>query len=84
MVQRTSATVWPATNGHAAARDADETTRLLPPNGKGDDDDKPVWDGLTEFEHLPRWRRPSIFWLMGPYAIFTLAFGGIIVPKVTL
>ncbi|EGX92909.1 tetracycline-efflux transporter, putative [Cordyceps militaris CM01] len=84
MVQRNGAAVRSAAvaNGHVA-RDADETSRLLP-NGPDEEYDKPVWDGLTEFEHLPFWRRPSIFWLMGPYAIFTLAFGGVIVPKVTL
>lgn len=69
-------------NGYAD-RHIDESTRLLP-NGEVDDDHKPVWDGLTDFEHLPKWRRPSILWLMGPYAIFTLAFGGVIVPKITL
>ncbi len=81
MVQRNGAAVRSA-NGHAA-RDVDETSRLLP-NDLEEEYNKPVWDGLAEYEHLPRWRRPSIFWLMGPYAIFTLAFGGIIVPKVTL
>ncbi|OAA81436.1 Major facilitator superfamily domain, general substrate transporter [Akanthomyces lecanii RCEF 1005] len=81
MVQRNGAAVRSA-NGHAA-RDVDETSRLLA-NDLEEEYNKPVWDGLAEYEHLPRWRRPSIFWLMGPYAIFTLAFGGIIVPKVTL
>ncbi|KAJ6784008.1 hypothetical protein PWT90_07785 [Aphanocladium album] len=82
MAQRKLATGPPAANGHAAT-DVDETSRLLP-NELQEEYNKPVWDGLTEFEHLPWWRRPSVFWLMGPYAIFTLAFGGIIVPKVTL
>lgn len=89
MAQTTRSTGRSAANGYAnghANREADESTRLLP-NGHGGADDechKPVWDGLSEFQHLPWYRRPSIFWLMGPYAIFTLAFGGIIVPKVTL
>lgn len=26
----------------------------------------------------------QVFWLLGPYAVFTLAFGGIIVPKLNL
>ncbi|TQV98825.1 hypothetical protein V2A60_007478 [Cordyceps javanica] len=82
MVLRNGAAARPA-NGHVVRDADDETTRLLA-NGPEEEHDKPVWDGLTEFEHLPWWRRPSIFWLMGPYAIFTLAFGGIIVPKVTL
>lgn len=73
-----------AANGNGyTQRIMDESSRLLP-NGQESEDHKPVWDGLTEFAHLPWWRRPSIFWLLAPYAIFTLAFGGIIVPKTTL
>ncbi|KAJ3481428.1 hypothetical protein NLG97_g7826 [Lecanicillium saksenae] len=82
MAQRKPANGRPAANGHATT-EVDESSRLLP-NDLEEEYNKPVWDGLTEFEHLPWWRRPSVFWLMGPYAIFTLAFGGIIVPKVTL
>lgn len=26
----------------------------------------------------------QVYWLLGPYAVFTLAFGGIIVPKLNL
>ncbi|KAG5974744.1 hypothetical protein E4U56_004298 [Claviceps arundinis] len=42
------------------------------------------WDGLADFEGLPWWRRPSVYWLLAPYSIFTLAFGSIIVPKLNL
>jgi hypothetical protein len=38
--------------------------------------------------HFARRIRPNthmqVFWLLGPYAVFTLAFGGIIVPKLNL
>ncbi|KAL7950112.1 major facilitator superfamily domain-containing protein [Trichoderma barbatum] len=65
-------------------RDSDvtETSQLLSPNGYGAS--KNTWDNDADFQHLPWWRRPSVFWLLGPYAIFTLAFGGIIVPKLNL
>ncbi|KAJ8611504.1 hypothetical protein MRB53_037911 [Persea americana] len=42
------------------------------------------WPGFKDFEHLPAWRRPSVFWLLPPFFLFTLAYGGIIVPKVNL
>ncbi|KAJ5575997.1 Major facilitator superfamily domain general substrate transporter [Penicillium sp. DV-2018c] len=32
----------------------------------------------------PRWRRPSIWWLMPFSLVFTLGFGGIAVPKINL
>ncbi|KAM5368641.1 hypothetical protein ACJZ2D_009413 [Fusarium nematophilum] len=69
---------------------ATERTRLLASgdletrNGDGVDSNNGGWDGHKDFEGLPWWRRPSVFWLLGPYAIFTLAFGGVIVPKLNL
>ncbi|KAG5966846.1 hypothetical protein E4U58_002401 [Claviceps cyperi] len=42
------------------------------------------WDGLADFEGLPWWHRPSVYWLLAPYSIFTLAYGSIIVPKLNL
>ncbi|KAG5973917.1 hypothetical protein E4U55_000185 [Claviceps digitariae] len=42
------------------------------------------WDGLADFKGLPWWRRPSVFWLLAPYSLYTLAFGSIIVPKLNL
>lgn len=40
--------------------------------------------GVEDFEGLPWYRRPSVFWLLGPYLLFTTAFGGSIVPKLNL
>lgn len=67
-----------------------EATRLLAPES-GDDENRVAtdgasggWDGLADFKDLPWWRQPSVFWLLGPYAIFTLAFGSVIVPKLNL
>ncbi|KAI2468939.1 MFS general substrate transporter [Annulohypoxylon bovei var. microspora] len=42
------------------------------------------WIGYEDFIGLPWWRRPSVYWLLGPYFLFTLAFGGVIVPKLNL
>ncbi|KND93116.1 Nitrilase and fragile histidine triad fusion protein NitFhit [Tolypocladium ophioglossoides CBS 100239] len=73
-----------------------ETTRLLGAgaqedgdgvgegNGAGANGRKDGWNGFDDFEGLPWWRTPSVFWLLAPFAIFTLAFGGIIVPKLNL
>ncbi|KAI0164675.1 major facilitator superfamily domain-containing protein [Xylariaceae sp. FL1272] len=46
-------------------------------NKSGPEDD-------NEFASLPQWRRPNVYWLVGPWCLFTLAFGGIIVPKIDL
>lgn len=45
---------------------------------------KDSWVGAEEFAGLPWHKRPSVFWLLPPYALFTLAFGGSIVPKLNL
>lgn len=45
---------------------------------------KDTWAGAEEFAGLPWHQRPSVFWLIPPYALFTLAFGGSIVPKLNL
>ncbi|KAK4231397.1 major facilitator superfamily domain-containing protein [Podospora fimiseda] len=43
-----------------------------------------VWVLADEFKDLPWWKRPSVWFLLVPYALFTLAFGGTIVPKFNL
>lgn len=45
---------------------------------------KDSWTGDEDFAGLPWTQRPSIYWLIGPYALFTLAFGGSLVPKLNL
>ncbi|KAI0393874.1 MFS general substrate transporter [Xylariaceae sp. FL0594] len=42
------------------------------------------WESCDEFKGLPWWQTPSVYWLLGPYMLFTLAFGGIIVPRLEL
>ncbi|KAG5926309.1 hypothetical protein E4U42_003428 [Claviceps africana] len=67
-----------------------ETTRLIASGSGGYDSEVETagagqgWDGLADFKGLPWWRRPSVFWLLVPYSLFTLAFGSIIVPKLNL
>ncbi|KAJ4425172.1 hypothetical protein N0V82_000227 [Gnomoniopsis sp. IMI 355080] len=68
----------------------DEATTLLG-GGASDSDpgDDPTlrrdsWVGDKEYAHLPWYRKPHVFWLIPPYALYTLAFGGSIVPKLNL
>ncbi|OTB06232.1 hypothetical protein M426DRAFT_318978 [Hypoxylon sp. CI-4A] len=51
-------------------------------NGNGKKQES--WVGYEDFAGLTWWRRPSVYWLLGPYFLFTLAFGGILVPKLNL
>lgn len=44
----------------------------------------PEWPGTKAFEHLPWYKRPSVPWLLPSLFVHTLAFGGILVPKLTL
>ncbi|KAK4251507.1 major facilitator superfamily domain-containing protein [Corynascus novoguineensis] len=69
--------------------EANETTGLLNGNGAHGDCTHVApgasgWTGDDDFAGLPWWRRPSVGFLLAPYAIFTLAFGGSIVPKLNL
>ncbi|KAJ4345017.1 hypothetical protein N0V95_006009 [Ascochyta clinopodiicola] len=68
----------------------DENTRLLNPtpieyrssDNRADGYEEPEW--FREFEGMPWWKRPSIYWLLPPFLLFTIAFGGIVVPKINL
>ncbi|KAJ5664976.1 uncharacterized protein N7477_007424 [Penicillium maclennaniae] len=53
----------------------------------GDDfDDEPPHyeEGPRDIDTRPRWRRPSIWWLLPFGALFTLGFGGLAVPRINL
>ncbi|RDW64258.1 MFS general substrate transporter-38 [Coleophoma crateriformis] len=50
----------------------------------GRSDTVETWPGQLDFEGLPWWNKPSIYWLLPPFFLFALAFGGIIVPKLNL
>ncbi|KAI0175740.1 MFS general substrate transporter [Hypoxylon sp. FL1284] len=54
------------------------------PNNNDNRKTQESWAGYEDFAGLPWWRTPTVYWLIGPYALFTLAFGGIIVPKLNL
>ncbi|KAF1847401.1 MFS general substrate transporter [Cucurbitaria berberidis CBS 394.84] len=62
-----------------ASRDDDGSVDVDGSDG-GDDD----WFEEADFKGLPWWKRPSIYWLLPPFLIFTIAFGGIVVPKINL
>ncbi|KAK0641619.1 major facilitator superfamily domain-containing protein [Cercophora newfieldiana] len=63
-----------------------ESTTLL--GGSSEDGSaaprKDSWVGYEDFEGLSWWKTPSVWWMMVPYAFFTLAFGGSLVPKLNL
>ncbi|KAK5016942.1 tetracycline-efflux transporter-like protein [Cryomyces antarcticus] len=61
--------------------EATESDPLLPGGGKGSGSS---WTGMAEFEGEPWWKTPSIYWMLPPFFLFTLAFGGIVVPKLNL
>ncbi|KAI9832761.1 MAG: hypothetical protein M1819_003981 [Sarea resinae] len=47
-------------------------------------DGEQEWAGTAEFKDLPWWKRPSIAWLLPLFCLSTLAYGGIVVPKLNL
>ncbi|KAJ5056739.1 hypothetical protein J3E72DRAFT_221417 [Bipolaris maydis] len=53
-------------------------------HGDEHNDSEEQWAGHADFRGLPWWKRPSIYWLLPPFLLFTTAFGGIIVPKINL
>lgn len=70
-----------------ARNSADEASPLLErsnENEDGEGDSGPSWPGSVDFAHLPWYKRPSIFWVIGPFFIMACAFGGIITPKLNL
>ncbi|MCJ1320493.1 hypothetical protein MMC15_005833 [Xylographa vitiligo] len=52
--------------------------------GEEDDSPPPAWSGAKDFEGLSVWKTPSVFWLLPAFLISSLAFGGIVVPKLNL
>ncbi|MCJ1246903.1 hypothetical protein MMC30_004114 [Trapelia coarctata] len=51
---------------------------------EADDRPTPTWSGERDFEGVPWWKKPSVFWLIPPFLTFMLAFGGTVVPKLNL
>ncbi|CAI7592979.1 unnamed protein product [Penicillium viridicatum] len=52
--------------------------------GDGAGDQYTVDRNQNDFQDLPWWKRPSIWWMLPPYLLFTVAFGGVTVPKLNL
>ncbi|KAJ5947869.1 hypothetical protein N7466_000884 [Penicillium verhagenii] len=53
-------------------------------NNDSDDEWPEEVQQLRDIDTRPRWRRPSIYWLL-PFALaYTVGFGGLAVPKITL
>ncbi|KAF2434492.1 MFS general substrate transporter [Tothia fuscella] len=69
-----------------STREVEETPLLRAPGDEDDSEDaefsrKPSY---YDWDHLPWWKRPSPYWLLGPFVLSALAFGGIMVPKINL
>ncbi|WPH03089.1 Hypothetical protein R9X50_00596400 [Acrodontium crateriforme] len=48
------------------------------------DHDEQTLEEPDDFAGLPWYKRPSVFWVLGPYFLMTIAFGGAIAPKLNL
>lgn len=64
------------------AEEDGETSPLLP--RRSEDARRPSRPDQDDFSDLPWYKRPSIFWLLGPFFLVACAFGGIITPKLNL
>ncbi|KAF1967764.1 MFS general substrate transporter [Bimuria novae-zelandiae CBS 107.79] len=76
-------------NGNTRTEELGEDAPLLScdregSTDNGDEDGETEWFGYTELQGLPWWKKPSIYWLLPPFMLFTMAFGAIIVPKLNL
>lgn len=63
--------------------DANEETALLPQQTDGEER-RSSWAGRADFDGLPWYRVPSIWWILVPFFVMACAFGGIITPKLNL
>jgi MFS family permease len=59
-----------------------ETSPLLNQSNGGREQES--WSGGEDFAHLKWYRRPSIIWILTPFLLMALAFGGSITPKINL
>ncbi|MCJ1307976.1 hypothetical protein MMC25_001626 [Agyrium rufum] len=42
------------------------------------------WAGEENFKDRPWYRRPSVYWLLPPFALYAAAWGGMIVPRINM
>ncbi|CAD0099272.1 unnamed protein product [Aureobasidium mustum] len=77
-----------ARGGIDAHLDADEQDPLLPFESRrrraSDAGSGHEWHGVDDFDHLPWYRKPSIYFVLAPFFVMTLAFGAIISPRINL
>ncbi|KAG9823605.1 MFS transporter, partial [Aureobasidium melanogenum] len=77
-----------ARGGIDAHLDADEQEPLLPFESRqrraSDAGSGHEWHGVEDFDHLPWYRKPSIYFVLAPFFVMTLAFGAIISPRINL
>jgi hypothetical protein len=71
-----------STPGETDEHTAHEDSPLLVPREDGGRKDS--WSAGEDFAHLPWHKRPSIYWMLGPFFIVALAFGGSMPPKLNL
>lgn len=67
-----------------AETDIPEREPLLSSSGARDGNDGSDNSHFAEFKDLPWYRRPSIYWVLIPFGIIALAFGGVITPRVNI
>ncbi|KAI0483297.1 MFS general substrate transporter [Xylariaceae sp. FL0804] len=82
------------TEDNSQDEEPNEASPLMERHRRGDEDDaegdddgrrkKHGSDIVDDFEGMPWWKRPSVYWLIAPFGLFSLAFGGIMVPKLDL
>ncbi|OQN97961.1 hypothetical protein B0A48_16266 [Cryoendolithus antarcticus] len=58
-----------------------EDSPLLP---RKYDNRKESWSGGDDFAHLPWHKRPNLIWVLAPFLLMALAFGGSMSPKINL
>lgn len=58
-----------------------ETSTLL---GGGNQEEDHTYFGDKDFEGLPWYKRPSIYWVLPPFFLIAMAFGGVLPPKLNL
>ncbi|KAF2675567.1 MFS general substrate transporter [Microthyrium microscopicum] len=66
-----------------------EQVPLLSSNSDSDGEDdanpRPMWDeDYSEWDGLPWYRKPSVYWLLIPFVFSAMAMGGIMIPKINL
>nr|POE79563.1 putative membrane protein [Quercus suber] len=72
------------------ARDtSDENSPLLPQDDGDSDNDRyqdipNAWTGGEDFAHLAWNKRPSVLWMLPPFFLIAIAFGGAMTPKINL